>query len=243
MAQRADRAQRHGAHIPAREAAPADEPARQRRARRACACRAPACCARACGWTAARRRQILEEAQRQLERIGLGERAQELAGACRWVPSGSSRSRGRWLPTRCCSCSTSQPQACAGTRSGARRPAAQAARRRRDHPDRRARHGLRHETRRPAGGDELRLETGRGRAGRGPRRRAGAGRLPRSAVEPRRWSSRRRHDRSGGRAANGASRGARARDARDRRPARLLRPGRCRARRFARRCCRGRSSR
>ena len=79
---------RHGAHLPAREAAAADEPARQRRARRPRAARAPACSPPACGSTGARSAQILHEAQRQLERIGLAERAHELAGS---LPLGTQR--------------------------------------------------------------------------------------------------------------------------------------------------------
>ena len=43
---------------------------------------------RACGWTAREERQILPEAQRQLDRIGLGDRAHELAGS---LPLGTQR--------------------------------------------------------------------------------------------------------------------------------------------------------
>ncbi len=91
----------------------------------------------ACGWTAPRKRQILQEAQRQLDRIGLGDRAHELAGSlplgtqrileiaralrCRPGAAGARRARGRPAPQG---------------KDGARRAAAQAARRGRDHPDR-----------------------------------------------------------------------------------------------------------
>ena len=37
--------------------------------------------------------------------------------ACRSASSGSSRSRARWRPIRCCCCSTSRPPACATSRS------------------------------------------------------------------------------------------------------------------------------
>ena len=88
LPQRAIARLRHGAHLPAREAAPADEPAGQRRARRPRAARAPACCAPGLRLDRAEERAILHEAQRQLERIGLGDRAHELAGS---LPLGTQR--------------------------------------------------------------------------------------------------------------------------------------------------------
>ena len=60
-------------------------------------------------------------------------------------------------------CWTSRPPACAAGEGGAGRAAAQLARRRRDHPARRARHGFRHGAGRPARGDGVRLQAGRGR--------------------------------------------------------------------------------
>src|SRR4029077_948414 len=58
-------------------------------------------------------------------------------------------------------------------------------RRRRNHPDRRARHGFRDGAGRPPRGDGVRLQAGRGRPGRGARRSEGAGSLSRRrAVSP-----------------------------------------------------------
>ena len=163
---------------------------------------------RACDWTAREERQILQEAQRQLDahRPGRSRARARRQPAARHAAHPGDRARAGRRPGAAGARRAGGRPAPQG-KDGARRPAAQAAGGGRDDPHRRARHGLRDETGGPAGGDELRLQAGGGRARRGACRRARAGGLPRE----------RRHDG----------------DAGDRRPARLVRPGRCGARRLA----------
>ena len=72
---------RHRPHLPARQAGAGHDRAGERRDRRASArpCRRdrPACC----GSTAPTKRRLLAEAARQIERVGLGEQIDQLAGS------------------------------------------------------------------------------------------------------------------------------------------------------------------
>ena len=53
--------------------------------------------------------RLLAEAARQIERVGLGDQIDQLAGSSRSASSASSRSRARSASIRCCCCSTSRP--------------------------------------------------------------------------------------------------------------------------------------
>ena len=116
----------------------------------------------------AEERAILAEAWRQLDRIGLAERAGDLAGS---LPLGTQRilEIARALAADPVLLVLDEPAAGLRRREkqAPRRAAAAPAGRGGHDPDRRARHGLRDEAGRPAGRDELRAEAGGGGTGRG----------------------------------------------------------------------------
>jgi ABC-type branched-subunit amino acid transport system permease subunit len=167
-----------GPHLPAREAAPAHEPAGQRGAGRALPHPRRHRARRPASSIAPRRRRSSPRPGASWTASAWPSARTSRRAACRWARSASWRSPARWPPTRCCWCWTNPRPACAARRSRPSAPCSSAARRRGHGPHRRTRHGLRHEAGRPAGGDELRLQARRRPARRGARRPARAGGVP-----------------------------------------------------------------
>ena len=128
----------------------------------------------------AEERRTLHETQRQLQRVGLGDkplRTRRQSAAGRPAHPRSRARAGRRSGAGRAGRAGRGPAAAGEGSAGA--GAAPDPRRRGHDPDRRARHGFRHGAGRPSGRDGVRLQARRRRSGRGPRRSEGAGSLSR----------------------------------------------------------------
>jgi branched-chain amino acid transport system permease protein len=115
----------------------------------------------------AEERRLLREAERQLERIGMGARCTNWPAT--WPgPAAPDGDRPRPVPpTPPCCCWTNPPPACATRRSRRWPPCCGSSRPKAEHPAGRARHGLRDGPDRPHRGDGVRHQADRRHAGRG----------------------------------------------------------------------------